>query len=300
MLEGSPNRQLFIHMHDYFFSGDSYIQIYEYMPMDLRKYLRQSDIFSMTDAKKILRQLLLALCQLQEFSIIHADLKPENLVIDDRTLTLKVIDFGGSHFTFQLENHTKIATRSYRAPEVILGAPYGLPIDMWAFGCIAGEMLTNRILYPGDTNSEMLAMFEKSHRVWDIDLLESGRLTLQFFCKIGGQFILQDSQADDQVGPLNRIAFSIPDHKFTSKEMLQRIHLSEIVKGCLALNPSSRMKPNIALDADFFKADESKDWNFPESQEVARERNAARGPRIPSRSRTPVRHRSRSPINLFR
>ncbi|XP_055942231.1 uncharacterized protein LOC129972217 [Argiope bruennichi] len=285
-------------MYDWFSSEDSYIQIYEYMKMDLRMYLGQSDIFSMTDAKKILRQLLQALCQLREFSIIHADLKPENIVIDDRTLALKVIDFGGSHFTSQLENHTKIATRCYRAPEVILGAPYGMPIDMWAFGCIAGEMLANRILYPGENNAEMLALFQKSHRVWDTDLLESGRLTSEFFCKIGGEFILRNSEIDDLVGPLNRIAFSVPDHEFTRKETLNRIHLSEVVKGCLALHPSSRMKPDTALDADFFKADES-NRNFPENQEVAQEqRHAARGPRTPPRSRTPARHRSRSPINI--
>ncbi|KAF8787318.1 Dual specificity like protein [Argiope bruennichi] len=118
-----------------------------------------------------------------------------------------------------------------RGSEVILGAPYGMPIDMWAFGCIAGEMLTNRILYPGENNAEMLALFQKSHRNSEVD--------------------------EDVVGPLNRIAFSVPGHKFTSKEMLQRINLSEVVKGCLALHPSSTYETNTALAADFFKADES-------------------------------------------
>jgi len=46
---------------------------------------------------------------------------------------LKVIDFGSSCYEHQ-QLYTYIQSRFYRAPEVILGARYGLPIDIWSFG----------------------------------------------------------------------------------------------------------------------------------------------------------------------
>ena len=46
---------------------------------------------------------------------------------------IKVIDFGSSCYEHQ-QLYTYIQSRFYRAPEVILGARYGLPIDMWSFG----------------------------------------------------------------------------------------------------------------------------------------------------------------------
>jgi len=48
---------------------------------------------------------------------------------------LKVIDFGSSCYEHQ-QVYTYIQSRFYRAPEVILGARYGLGIDIWSFGTL--------------------------------------------------------------------------------------------------------------------------------------------------------------------
>ena len=48
---------------------------------------------------------------------------------------LQVIDFGSSCYEHQ-RVYTYIQSRFYRAPEVILGARYGMPIDIWSLGCI--------------------------------------------------------------------------------------------------------------------------------------------------------------------
>lgn len=60
----------------------------------------------------------------------------ENVLLKHRgSSSIKVIDFGSSCYTHQ-RIYTYIQSRFYRSPEVILGLPYGPPIDMWSFGTL--------------------------------------------------------------------------------------------------------------------------------------------------------------------
>jgi len=62
-----------------------------------------------------------------------------------RRCEVKVIDLGSSCFTTdQLSSY--VQSRSYRAPEVILGLPYGPGIDVWSLGCILAELLSGYVL----------------------------------------------------------------------------------------------------------------------------------------------------------
>jgi dual specificity tyrosine-phosphorylation-regulated kinase 2/3/4 len=69
---------------------------------------------------------------------------------------LQVIDFGSSCYEHQ-RVYTYIQSRFYRAPEVILGGRYGMPIDMWSLGCILAELLTGYPLLPGEDEGDQLA-----------------------------------------------------------------------------------------------------------------------------------------------
>ena len=60
-----------------------------------------------------------------------------------------MIDFGSSCFEDETR-YTYIQSRFYRAPEVILGLPYGTPIDMWSLGCILAELYTGCPIFPGN------------------------------------------------------------------------------------------------------------------------------------------------------
>jgi serine/threonine protein kinase len=90
-------------------------------------------------------QCLEALQFLHGLGLIHCDLKPENILVKSYSrCEVKVIDLGSSCFeTDHLCSY--VQSRSYRAPEVILGLPYDKKIDVWSLGCILAELCTGNV-----------------------------------------------------------------------------------------------------------------------------------------------------------
>ena len=83
------------------------------------------------------------------FKIIHCDLKPENILLcNPKRSAIKIVDFGSSCQLGQ-RIYQYIQSRFYRSPEVLLGIPYDLAIDMWSLGCILVEMHTGEPLFSG-------------------------------------------------------------------------------------------------------------------------------------------------------
>lgn len=92
-------------------------------------------------------QCLEALQFLHNLGLIHCDLKPENILVKSYSrCEVKVIDLGSSCFeTDHLCSY--VQSRSYRAPEVILGLPYDKKIDIWSLGCILAELCTGNVSF---------------------------------------------------------------------------------------------------------------------------------------------------------
>ncbi|KAL3879985.1 hypothetical protein ACJMK2_032257, partial [Sinanodonta woodiana] len=95
--------------------------------------------------------------------IIHRDIKPENLLISNQGI-LKLCDFGFARsinggMTGVYTDY--VATRWYRSPELLLGAPYGKAVDVWSIGTILGELSDGQPLFPGESEIDQLYIIQK-------------------------------------------------------------------------------------------------------------------------------------------
>jgi len=115
--------------------------------------------------KYLLYQLLRGLHYLHSAGIIHRDLKTANILINEDRAELKIADFGLSRVVEEAgrEELTQyIFTRWYRAPQIICGIKaYKYEVDVWAVGCIFGEMLLQKPIFPGHSSlDQMKTIFE--------------------------------------------------------------------------------------------------------------------------------------------
>lgn len=100
--------------------------------------------------------ILKALKYIHSAEIIHRDLKPSNVLLDAEC-NVKVADFGlARSLLMPLDENAilteYVATRWYRAPEILLGSTfYTKAVDMWSVGCILGEMINGKPIFPGSS-----------------------------------------------------------------------------------------------------------------------------------------------------
>ncbi|XP_056271719.1 cyclin-dependent kinase 17 isoform X2 [Pseudoliparis swirei] len=146
-------------LHDIIHTEKSLTLVFEYLDKDLKQYMDDcGNILSMQNVKIFLYQILRGLGYCHRRKVLHRDLKPQNLLINERG-ELKLADFGLARAksvpTKTYSN--EVVTLWYRPPDVLLGSSeYSTPIDMWGVGCIFFEMAAGRPLFPGSTVEDEL------------------------------------------------------------------------------------------------------------------------------------------------
>ncbi|XP_048408876.1 cyclin-dependent kinase 18-like isoform X3 [Stegostoma tigrinum] len=146
-------------LHDIIHTDRSLTLVFEYLDSDLKQYMDIcGNIMSMHNVKIFMFQLLRGLAYCHKRKVLHRDLKPQNLLINERG-ELKLADFGLARAksvpTKTYSN--EVVTLWYRPPDVLMGSTeYSTQIDMWGVGCILYEMAAGRPLFPGSTVKEEL------------------------------------------------------------------------------------------------------------------------------------------------
>uniref|UniRef100_A0A803N893 Protein kinase domain-containing protein n=1 Tax=Chenopodium quinoa TaxID=63459 RepID=A0A803N893_CHEQI len=178
-----------LRLYDYFYYREHLLIVCELLKANLyefHKFNRESGgevYFTMPRLQSITIQVLEALQFLHGLGLIHCDLKPENILVKSYSrCEVKVIDLGSSCFeTDHLCSY--VQSRSYRAPEVILGLPYDKKIDVWSLGCILAELCTGNVLFQNDSPATLLARVIGIIGPIDQDMLAKGRDTYKYFTK---------------------------------------------------------------------------------------------------------------------
>lgn len=114
--------------------------------------------------KNILWQVLKGVQFCHKNNCIHRDVKPENILIT-KSRVVKLCDFGFARLlTGPGDEYTDyVATRWYRAPELVVGdAQYGPAVDVWAIGCVFGELLNGQPIWPGKSDVDQLYHIQKT------------------------------------------------------------------------------------------------------------------------------------------
>ncbi|KAA8587177.1 hypothetical protein FQN60_001013 [Etheostoma spectabile] len=172
--------------HDSFtFEGRYYLE-FEELDISLTEFLQMSPSKSLglTDVRPIVQQLATALDFLKSTGFAHSDLKPDNIMMVDRVrqpLRVKVIDFGLALNHPENWTGATLQTRWYRAPEILLGAPFDEAIDVWSLGCIAAEMLMGTVLFPGCDSYDMMRHINLIVGKAPDRILNDGMYTRQYF-----------------------------------------------------------------------------------------------------------------------
>lgn len=134
------------------------VLVFEYCQYDMGRILRRSKL-SNIEIVSFSYQLLSAVCEIHEHSIIHRDIKPQNLLVNERGV-LKLCDFGLSRLMNvpceQLS--VDVVTQWYRAPEILLKCKnYSFASDIWSVGCVIAEMMSGRPLFPFSEDQPQLS-----------------------------------------------------------------------------------------------------------------------------------------------
>ncbi|KAG1669871.1 hypothetical protein FOA52_012460 [Chlamydomonas sp. UWO 241] len=138
--------------------GRSVYLVLECMECNLRTYLDNTSTDVRT-AKILMYQIVRGLDYIHAHSIMHRDLKPQNVLVSAAPLTVKLTDFGlARHYMPFGQQYTgKVITLYYRAPELLLGhEQYNFAVDMWSAGCVLAEMLSSEPLFVAETEIGLL------------------------------------------------------------------------------------------------------------------------------------------------
>ncbi|KAF8381295.1 hypothetical protein PRIPAC_70437, partial [Pristionchus pacificus] len=211
--------------------------VFEYIDQDLKGLMDKlpSKALPPDYVKSFCFQLLQALTYCHTHRVIHRDLKPQNILVDNNG-SVKLADFGlARNFSMPSRVYThEVVTLWYRAPEVLLGTRfYSTAIDIWSLACILAEMATGHALFEGDSEIDQLFKIFKvlgtpTSKNWPgVERLQDWKAQFPQWkggIEILGQ-IIGDKLDADGLDLLYRMMLYIPDNRVTAKAAISHRYL---------------------------------------------------------------------------
>ena len=230
-LQAIEENENVVKLLDVFAQGTGFVMVFEYMLSDLAEVIRNSDQpITEAQVKSYMKMLLHGVAFCHANSIMHRDLKPANSLISS-TGHLKICDFGLARVFDKYQPNrlytAQVATRWYRAPELLYCASkYDEGVDLWAVGCIFGELLNKSPLFAGDTDIEQLSLVIRAlgtpnEKIWPslTELPDYNKIEFPNYEPIPFEELTPDA-CKESVDLLKRFLVYRSDHRIRAKEAL--------------------------------------------------------------------------------
>ena len=263
---GDPDELNFLRAIDYFYYKEHLIIVTELLNdnlYDFYDYLLKNKIeeyFSMPRIQAIAKQVLTSLKYIHSLHLIHCDLKPENILLKCISKAeVKIIDFGSANYIYDVSS-SYIQSRSYRAPEVIMGCNYDYKIDIWSLGCILAELYSKTVLFMSDSVHSLLARVIGIIGPIPEWMYEKGSTVNGMFCKEKLLFMEADAVNDTNANISTTSMGKKKMHVIVPKRTLlkNRLHCDDqqfidFLRYLLKIDPNERPTAEEALNHPWFK-----------------------------------------------
>eukprot|EP01083_Nonionella_stella_P188863 697161_1 len=243
--------------------------VLEILGISLFKYLQINQFATLNVVRKVAIQLMISMQFVHSFNQIHADLKPENVLLVKESTTqrkairssknckIKVIDFGNSISLAESEAYFdkfEIQSLYYRAPEVVLGCRFGCAIDIWSCGCILMELVLGAPLFATHNKS---ALCHKIHSVlgpFPIHAYQNAKFYKEYFNKpsyITHQSVYSElyTQRYEGIDKILKSKYNQMGHEWT----IDHDYFVQFIACLLDLDPKTRMKASDAFFHPFLQ-----------------------------------------------
>ncbi|KAM7484541.1 hypothetical protein LguiA_000550 [Lonicera macranthoides] len=233
--------------------------VFESLHMNLREVLKKFGRnigLKLSAVRAYAKQLFIALKHLRNCGILHSDIKPDNMLVNDAKNVLKLCDFGNAMFAGKNEITPYLVSRFYRAPEIILGLPYDHPMDIWSVGCCLFELYIGKVLFPGSTNNDMLRLHMELKGPFPKKMLRKGAFTGHHFDQDLNFLVTEEDPVTKKI--MKRLLFNFKPKDFSTivlsspgEDPKMLVNFKDILEKIFVLDPDKRITVSQALSHPF-------------------------------------------------
>eukprot|EP00475_Leptophrys_vorax_P033131 TRINITY_DN51833_c0_g1_i2.p1 TRINITY_DN51833_c0_g1~~TRINITY_DN51833_c0_g1_i2.p1 ORF type:complete len:502 (+),score=82.79 TRINITY_DN51833_c0_g1_i2:990-2495(+) len=249
-----------VRMIGHFYFGNHFCVVLELLGCSLLQFMRKfpNERVPLDYVRKIALQLVGSFAFLQKSGVIHADLKPENVLLASQSIPrgnismaqfhvssrVKLVDFGNAMTpddTSAYFDDFQVQSLYYRAPEVLLGSwSFGYPIDMWSLGCVLAELCIGRPLFRVRTTQEL---FLGMHQL--LGPFPGGVFTS---CKFYSTYVIDASFEVTAFSKADEVAINLRRENNLKKLLnVKDANFVSFIASLLNYDPSQRLSPKEAL-----------------------------------------------------